>query len=94
MSNRAFSAGCIRIENPIGLAGYLLQDHSEWTHERIENIIETGERHVAHLPREFPVHVLYWTAWVDHDGMINFRNDIYERDGILSDDLRENPPAH
>jgi murein L,D-transpeptidase YcbB/YkuD len=94
MTSRGFSAGCIRIENPIGLAAYLLQDYSEWTHEKIENIIETGERHVVHLPREFPVHVLYWTAWVDRDGMINFRDDIYERDGILSDALLENPPAH
>ena len=93
MSNRGFSAGCIRIENPIGLATYLLQDHSEWTHERIEDIIGSGERHVVHLPRELPVHVLYWTAWVDHDGMINFRDDIYERDETLSDALLETPLA-
>jgi murein L,D-transpeptidase YcbB/YkuD len=88
---RAFSHGCIRIENPVGLAEYLLKDDPRWTRERISAAINKGTEQVVRLPRPLNVHLLYLTAWVDEEGIVQFRNDIYGRDKDLSDALLKNP---
>jgi len=93
-NSRNFSAGCIRVEKPIELATYLLRGHSMWAGQTIDELIESGERQVIHLPREIPVHLLYWTTWVDSDGLIHFRDDIYERDEALYGALLERAPTH
>jgi len=89
---RDFSSGCIRTEKPIDLALYLLQDDPEWTREKFLETIKTGKRKVVRLKRPIPVHLLYWTAWVDENGMLHFRNDIYDRDKPLDRALAEKPP--
>ena len=53
---------------------------------------ESGRRQVVRLPDPIPVHVLYWTAFVDADGKINLLPDIYRRDKALSEALEESPP--
>ena len=83
MNSRGFSAGCIRIEKPIDLAVYVLRELEEWTPAAIPQAIASGKRQVVHLPRKIPVNLLYWTAWSDRNGLIHFRNDIYERDDSL-----------
>ena len=79
-SARAFSHGCIRTENPFDLAELLLDDQPEWTREHIDQVIESGKRTTVKLSKPLPVFLLYWTAYVDFDGAVNFREDLYTRD--------------
>ena len=88
-SVRSFSSGCIRIENPIDLAEYLLQDKPGWTWEKIITSIEKRVEQTVSLSKPIPVHFLYWTAWSDENGLVHFRKDIYDRDSSLDKALRE-----
>jgi len=92
-SKRDFSSGCIRIEKPIELAEYVLRGDPKWTRQAILTAIEKRVEQTVRLPEPIPVHLLYWTAWVDNQGIVNFRNDIYERDKPLFEALREEPPG-
>ncbi len=92
-TRRDFSSGCIRIEKPIELAEDLLRNDPKWSREEITAAINRGMRQIVRLPEPITVHVLYWTAWMDRDGFIQFRNDIYERDKALDEALREKPPT-
>lgn len=87
-SYRALSSGCVRVENPFKLAGYLLEKEGEgWTKEQTDAIITTGLTESLPLKKTTHVHQLYWTAWMDN-GRLHFRNDIYSLDKILYDKLR------
>lgn len=88
-SARSFSSGCIRIENPIDLAEYLLRDKPGWIREKIITSIEKRVEQTVSLSKPIPVHLLYWTAWSDENGSVHFRKDIYERDSSLDKALRE-----
>ena len=90
--SRGFSHGCIRVEKAIDLATYVLGGESQQTRKEILEATKTLERQKIRLRIPIPVHVLYWTAWVDQDGLLNFRDDIYERDISLDYALRERPP--
>ncbi len=79
-NQRTFSSGCIRISNPVELAEYLLKSDPKWNRDRIKTASTSGKQQVVNLPHKVPVYLLYWTAWVDEDGLVNFRNDIYQRD--------------
>lgn len=79
---RAASSGCIRIQNIEELAAWLLNDRGEWSKARIEHVKETGERHDISLPRSVPLHFVYITAWATEDGVVQFRRDLYNKDGI------------
>ena len=91
-TRRGFSSGCIRLERPIDLAAYLLQGRAGWTHASIASAIDSHERKVLPLKAKVHIHLLYWTAWVDKSGILNFRDDIYERDLPLAAALKERPP--
>jgi murein L,D-transpeptidase YcbB/YkuD len=84
MTRRTFSSGCIRIEKPIELAAYLLQENTKWDLEKIIAAVESRKTKIIILPDPVNIHILYWTAWVDKDGTINFRDDIYGRDDKLN----------
>lgn len=92
-AQRDHSSGCIRVERPVDLAEYVLRGDPAWTRETILEAIESGETRVVHLRRPLNVHLLYWTAWLDGDGRIQFRNDIYLRDAALSRALEERASA-
>lgn len=93
-NNRALSHGCIRVEQPVDLALFVLQDDPSWTRERIQRLINSGEKHVVvRIRRPCMVHLLYWTAWVGKNGELQFRKDIYNRDGVLWDALNKVPEA-
>ena len=92
-ATRAFSSGCIRLERPIELAEYLLRADPRWTRETIVATAEKGLEHTVHLSPAVPVHLLYWTAWVDKDGIVHFQSDVYGRDAALDSALRESPPS-
>ncbi len=78
--NRAFSSGCIRIENPLELARLLLNDPLNWSAEKIAQAVAGGETRTVRLPVPVPVLLLYSTAWVDEAGTAYFTRDVYGRD--------------
>jgi len=92
-TERSFSSGCIRIEKPIELAEYVLRGDPKWTGENIVAATYRRVEQTVRLPEPILVHLLYWTAWVNEDGTIHFRNDIYGRDKLLDEAVREGPPS-
>lgn len=80
---RAFSHGCIRVSEPAKLAAYLLREDSQWTKEKIDQAMNAGKEQWVKLKNPTPVSIVYFTAWVDREGRINFREDIYNRDSRL-----------
>ena len=77
---RAFSHGCVRVEEPETLAKYVLKDYPEWDDESIFAAMRAGvEKHVK-LKTKIPVHITYFTAWVDENGGLHFQPDIYGYD--------------
>ncbi len=81
---RTFSHGCIRVEKPLDLAEYLLKDDPAWTREKIEKAAgKSGRESWVKIPNPLPVHLAYWTAWVDAAGVTQFRKDVYGRDTPL-----------
>ena len=90
--SRGYSHGCIRVERPIELAEYMLHDDPRWTPTDILRVLETGVEKTVSLPKPIPVYVLYWTAWAEEDGTVQFRDDIYGRDQKLLAALLSEPP--
>lgn len=84
LDDRAASSGCIRLEDPGRLTEWLLVERDgKHTAESIRRIIESGVETTVRLDRAMPVHLLYWTAWVDDDGIVHYRRDVYQRDVAL-----------
>ncbi|MCP5158176.1 MAG: L,D-transpeptidase family protein [Gammaproteobacteria bacterium] len=98
-NRRTYSSGCIRISKPVELAEYLLKHDPKWNKETIKTASTSGKQKIVHLPEDVPVYLLYWTAWVDENGLLNFRDDIYKRDKPLvralyqDDKIRESKGA-
>jgi murein L,D-transpeptidase YcbB/YkuD len=84
-SNRSSSSGCIRLEKPFELAKYLFSSGQGWTGAKILAAIKSGQTQILRLPKSVPIYIGYWTAWVDDANILNFRDDIYERDKYLPD---------
>ena len=85
---RAFSHGCIRIQEPIKLAKYLLQNDPEWPEEKIMAAVDRDAEEQVTLKEKIPVFIAYFTAFVDTEGRIHFREDIYKHDKKLGELLR------
>ncbi|BBO81639.1 hypothetical protein DSCO28_22050 [Desulfosarcina ovata subsp. sediminis] len=79
---RNFSSGCVRVEAPITLAGDLLK-HQGWDREQVETAVSDQERKIVPLKQPIPVHLVYFTAWVDNGQAVHFREDVYGRDKRL-----------
>jgi murein L,D-transpeptidase YcbB/YkuD len=92
-AERDFSHGCIRLEKPLELARYLLKDDPKWTPEALRTALDSGEHASIPLPKPLAVHILYWTAWVDADGTVQLRKDVYGHDATLEKALAEEPPV-
>jgi murein L,D-transpeptidase YcbB/YkuD len=82
-TSRAFSHGCIRVEEPFKLAAYLLKNDTNWTEAKIDSAMHGGEEIYVKLSQNMPVFITYFTAWVDRNGQINFRDDIYLHDARM-----------
>jgi L,D-transpeptidase YcbB len=77
---RAYSHGCVRVEEPEALAKYVLKGYQDWTDEAIFTAMKSGvEKHVR-LKQTIPVHIAYFTSWVDVNGGLHFQHDIYGYD--------------
>jgi len=94
-TQRDFSHGCIRIQQPIELAVYLLRQGQDprWNREAFLRALDEAVDRSVSLPEPIPIHLLYWTAWADGDGTIQFRPDIYGHDASLSEALRAPSPT-
>lgn len=77
---RAFSHGCVRVEEPETLAAYVLRDQPKWTAEAIHDAMRAGEEQHVKLSQPLPVHLIYMTAWVDDRGGLHFQDDVYGYD--------------
>ena len=82
-TNRAFPHGCIRLARPIDLAEQVLASVPGWSRKKIESVVTTKERTVVSLSQPLDVHITYSTAWLDEQGRVNFRPDLYGRDKKL-----------
>ena len=80
-TERGFSHGCIRVEQPKELAAYLLEENEDkWDIEKISEYMQLDTPATVDLELELPVHIVYHSAWVDDDGKVHFRKDIYNHD--------------
>jgi murein L,D-transpeptidase YcbB/YkuD len=84
---RAFSHGCIRLAEPEKMANYVLRDQPEWTPERINAAMNAGTEKFVKVKDPIPVVITYYTAWVDDQGRLNFRDDIYAHDKKLAEKM-------
>ena len=82
-NKRAYSHGCIRLNEPEKMARYLLRHNVQWTDEKISEAMNTGEEKYVKLKEPAVVFITYYTAWVDETGRLNFRDDIYSHDKKL-----------
>ncbi len=80
LPRRAFSHGCIRLEDPFGLAETLLSSSTGWSKYDLLNITKQSKSRTLPLEQPIPIHLTYMTAWADDQGIINFRPDIYNQD--------------
>ncbi len=86
-SSRSFSHGCIRLSEPKRLAQFLLRDDSSWNEKRMDTSMHSSKEIWVTLNKTIPVFIGYFTAWVDSDGKLNFRKDIYGHDTKLAEKL-------
>lgn len=82
-SYRALSHGCVRLAEPISFAEEVLANKSGWSRDRIDAVLASRETTRVNLDRPLPVHLIYATAWLEEDGLVHFRADIYGRDKRL-----------
>jgi murein L,D-transpeptidase YcbB/YkuD len=80
-AERHLSHGCIRVSNAEELARHLLAGEPGWSDALISEKLARVQTENVRLTRSIPVHIVYDTAWVDPDGTVNFRDDVYDRDG-------------
>ncbi len=83
-SRRDFSHGCIRVEDPVALAAWVLRNEGGWTLDRINAALHGTETIDVKLARPILVFVLYGTAIVSEDGEVRFFEDLYGRDAALA----------
>jgi murein L,D-transpeptidase YcbB/YkuD len=79
---RFVSSGCIRVQNVRDYIEFLLKDTPGWSREQIDAAFKSGERIDARLTQAVPIHWVYITAWATPDGLVQFRDDIYNKDGL------------
>ena len=85
-AKRSFSHGCIRVEHPLDMAEMILDDDGQdtWTRARIDEVTLGTEQIPVTLKNPVQVHLTYLTNWVNRDGSVYFREDIYGRDARLA----------
>jgi len=76
------SSGCVRVQNVRELVDWLLRDTPNWSRQQIDATIKSGQRVDAKLTKPVPVYWVYITAWATPDGVVQFRDDIYNKDGL------------
>lgn len=80
---RAYSSGCVRVQHPRKLAAALLEGQENWKLEAVEKAVNRGSTRRVGIAKPTPVHLMYWTAFVDRKGKLHYRDDIYGWDRTL-----------
>ncbi len=83
-TGRAFSHGCIRVHKPLQFAETLLRLDQSMPRAKIDAIVDSGQLTRVRLKTGVPVHLAYFTAWVDDDGTPFFYDDVYGRDALVA----------
>jgi murein L,D-transpeptidase YcbB/YkuD len=86
-TDRTFSSGCIRVEDPLRLAELLFGDPERYGRAHFEGLIESGRTQSVNLPEPVTVVLLYWTIEVRPDGSVHFKQDPYDRDHAILEGL-------
>lgn len=82
--SRAFSHGCIRVAEPVRLAEWILREDSAWNREKMHEAMNSGKERFVLVKKEIAVIIGYFTTWVDGEGNIQFRKDIYGHDAAMA----------
>ena len=91
-SQRDISSGCIRLEDPLALADFVLSGDARWPSQTLREQVESGQTLKIQLEHPLPVYILYMTAWADDQGAVQFCNDIYGQDAPLDRALNQKRP--
>jgi len=91
--NRAASHGCIRLADAEKMSNYLLRDMSGWTPEKVHTAMNSGKEQYVKLNKPVTVSLTYLTAWVDDNGQLQFRDDIYGHDKNIGQMMFNNNTA-
>ena len=78
---RFVSSGCVRVQDVRDYVAWLLKDNPGWGRDQIDQVIRSGDRLDVKLTKPVNVYWVYITAWATPDGVVQFRPDIYQRDG-------------
>lgn len=79
---RAFSSGCIRLERPFDLADFLMENDPKWNDDMVVDILNEGKTKYMKVSKPTKVIITYLTTWVDDEGNLQFRDDLYGLDGL------------
>jgi murein L,D-transpeptidase YcbB/YkuD len=82
-TSRTVSHGCVRLQRPLELANLLFQGDPDWQPDRIDAVLDKGDTVRAPLDKPMPIFLMYWTAFLDVKGRVNFRDDVYGWDQSL-----------
>ena len=91
-ARRDFSHGCIRVQDPLALAVWVLRDDPEWNEEKIVAAMNGDQTIQVNLHKPIPVLIIYSTAVVEPDGEVRFFDDIYHYDAALKKELASGYP--
>ncbi len=80
--SRSLSHGCVRVSEPIALADYLIAGNPNWSSDRLESAISSGKHRWLKLDQPLPIHIVYWTTWVNNQDQLQFRKDIYKTESV------------
>ena len=81
---RAYSSGCVRVEDPVGLAEFVLKAEGNWDKSRIKSAMNGRDTNrIVTLSKRIPVQIAYYTSWVDTKGKTHFYRDVYSRDQAI-----------
>ncbi|MEL6436117.1 MAG: L,D-transpeptidase family protein, partial [Pseudomonadota bacterium] len=83
-TGRAFSSGCIRVSDPLDFAAILFGLDQGMSRGKVDGIIASRRTQRVNFNASVPVHLAYFTAWVDESGVPSFFADVYERDDMVS----------
>jgi len=86
---RAFSHGCVRTQNPRDYASILLG----WDKDKVAAELADGQTKSVALTEKVPVYLVYFTAWTDGNGAIQYFDDVYNRDDMMAKAFAYNPSA-
>ena len=88
-TKRAFSHGCIRLQKPRELLKTFAKFNSNLSYAKSQKILKGKDRTHISLKEKVPVDIIYLTAWVDYNGKLQFRNDIYKYDKMQLKSFRK-----